>query len=150
MGGGPPCFPPGSSCPVVLRILSRHSQFRLRVFHPLWITFPGYSAIAHESIIQSSTPVILLPQVWPLPIPLAATLGIDFSFSSSAYLDVSVQRVSPRIPMYSVYGDWVLPNRVPPFGNLRVLRYLLLSAAYRSLSRPSSAPDAKAFSLYSL
>ena len=27
--------------------------------------------------------------------------------------------------------------------------YLLLTAAYRSLSRPSSAPDAKAFALYS-
>ena len=28
--------------------------------------------------------------VWPLPISLAATSGIDFSFSSSGYLDVSV------------------------------------------------------------
>ena len=42
-----------------------------------------------------------------------------------------------------------MPNRVSPFGNLRVIRYLLLSAAYRSLSRPSSAPDAKASSLCS-
>ena len=31
--------------------------------------------------------------VWALSISLAATLGIDVSFSSSAYLDVSVQRV---------------------------------------------------------
>ena len=31
--------------------------------------------------------------VWALPISLAATFGIDVSFSSSAYLDVSVQRV---------------------------------------------------------
>ena len=31
--------------------------------------------------------------VWPLSISLAATLEIDVSFSSSAYLDVSVQRV---------------------------------------------------------
>ena len=38
---------------------------------------------------------------------------------------------------------------VAPFGNLRVNGYLLLTAAYRSLSRPSSAPDAKAFSLRS-
>ena len=34
---------------------------------------------------------------------------------------------------------------VPPFGNLRIKAYLQLPAAYRSLSRPSSAPDAKAF-----
>ena len=31
--------------------------------------------------------------VWALPISLAATFGIDVSFSSSGYLDVSVHRV---------------------------------------------------------
>ena len=31
--------------------------------------------------------------VWALPFSLAATLGIDFSFFSSGYLDVSVPRV---------------------------------------------------------
>ena len=34
--------------------------------------------------------------------------------------------------------------RVPPFGHLRVYGYVLLTAAFRSLSRPSSAPSAKA------
>ena len=38
---------------------------------------------------------------------------------------------------------------VAPFGNLRITGYLLLPEAYRSLSRPSSAPDAKAFPLRS-
>ena len=38
---------------------------------------------------------------------------------------------------------------VPTFGNLRIEAYLQLPAAYRSLSRPSSAPNAKAFSIYS-
>ena len=38
---------------------------------------------------------------------------------------------------------------VPPFGNLRINGYLLLPAAYRSLSRPSSAPSAKASALCS-
>ena len=38
---------------------------------------------------------------------------------------------------------------VAPFGNPRIMGYLLLPAAYRSLSRPSSAPDAKAFPLRS-
>ena len=45
--------------------------------------------------------------------------------------------------------DWILSSRVAPFGDLRVNGYLLLTAAYRSLSRPSSAPDAKAFPLRS-
>ena len=39
--------------------------------------------------------------------------------------------------------------RVPPFGNLRLSAYLRLIVAYRSLSRPSSTPDAKAFPLCS-
>ena len=38
---------------------------------------------------------------------------------------------------------------VSPFGNPRIEAYLQLPAAYRSLSRPSSAPDAKAFTLCS-
>ena len=36
-----------------------------------------------------------------------------------------------------------------PFGYLRINGYVLLPAAFRSLSRPSSAPDAKAFALCS-
>ena len=39
--------------------------------------------------------------------------------------------------------------RVAPFGNLRIDAYLRLPAAYRSLSRPSSAPSAKASALRS-
>ena len=41
-------------------------------------------------------------------------------------------------------------SRVSPFRNLRINGYVLLPVAYRSLSRPSSAPDAKAFPLRSL
>ena len=42
-----------------------------------------------------------------------------------------------------------MPCRVSPFGNLRINAYVPLPGAYRSLSRPSSAPDAKAFPLRS-
>ena len=48
---------------------------------------------------------------------------------------------------------WILKHYlkcVPAFGNLRINGYLLLPAAYRSLSRPSSAPGAKASALCSL
>ena len=47
-----------------------------------------------NNTMQSSTPKVLLPLVWPVSLSLAATQKIDFSFSSSAYLDVSVQRVT--------------------------------------------------------
>ena len=39
--------------------------------------------------------------------------------------------------------------RVAPFGCPRISGYLLLPAAFRSLSRPSSAPSAKASALRS-
>ena len=44
---------------------------------------------------------------------------------------------------------WSLSRWVSPFGYLRINGYLLLPAAFRSLSRPSSAPSAKASSLRS-
>ena len=51
--------------------------------------------------------------------------------------------------MDSVTDDRFLFCRVSPFGNLRIDAYVPLPGAYRSLSRPSSAPDAKAFPLCS-
>ena len=45
--------------------------------------------------------------------------------------------------------DWSLSSRVSPFRHLRVNGYLLLTAAFRSLSRLSSALSAKASTLRS-
>ena len=105
LGGGPPGFPASSSCSPVLWILSPACRFHLRDYHPLWFGFPTNSVSNLQWIIQSATPTVLLQSVWPLSLSLAATKEIDVSFSSSAYLDVSVQRVSPRMAMYSPYDD---------------------------------------------
>ena len=57
------------------------------------------------------------PTVWPLPRSLATTGGISFDFSSSPYLDVSVQAV-PFLHLFdSMQDDRVLLCRVSPFGN---------------------------------
>ena len=40
LGGGPPDFPQGFSCLVVLRILLAALYFRIRGFHSLWLAFP--------------------------------------------------------------------------------------------------------------
>ena len=45
------------------------------------------------------------PTVWPLPRSLATTYGISVDFSSSPYLDVSVQAVPHVYLFYSVYVD---------------------------------------------
>ena len=87
--------------------------------------------------------------VWPPPRSLATTSGISVDVFSSPYLDVSVQAVPHVLLFYSQHVDTVLPCRVSPFGYPRINGYLLLPVAFRSLSRPSSAPDAKAFPLRS-
>ena len=95
------------------------------------------------------TPNVLLLSVWPLPLSLATTSGISIDFSSSGYLDVSVPQV-PLVQLFdSLYDPWFFTMGVPTFGNPRINAYLQLPAAYRSLSRPSSAPNAKAFSICS-
>ena len=56
-----------------------------------------------ESILRSEPRCARTP-VWALPRSLAATYGIDVSFSSSGYLDVSVHRV----PSHTLWiGVWV-------------------------------------------
>ena len=97
----------------------------------------------------SPNPKEQCPLVWPPPRSLATTCGISVDVFSCPYLDVSVQGV-PHLTLFdSDKVDTVLPYRVSPFGNLRINAYVPLPEAYRSLSRPSSAPDAKAFPLRS-
>ena len=95
------------------------------------------------------TPKVLLLSVWPLSLSLATTHKISVDFFSSPYLDVSVQAVPLTYLFYSVCDAWILSMRIAPFGYLRINVCLQLPAAFRSLPRPSSAPDAKAFSLRS-
>ena len=76
--------------------------------------------------------------VWALPISLAATLGIDVSFSSSPYLDVSVQAV----PLHGLcIGPWMpevssggFPHSDTP-GSLPMCGSPGLFAAYHVLLR---------------
>ena len=61
------------------------------------------SARIAESLLRSEPRNARIP-VWPLSISLAATLEIEFSFSSSGYLDVSVHRV----PFHTLWiGVWI-------------------------------------------
>ena len=121
----------------------------------------GYVALtlsgrpSHAVLLASSDrdvcpqPRRINPPVWPPPRSLATTCGISVDVFSCPYLDVSVQGV-PFVRLFdSTHDTEVLLQWVSPFGNLRINGYLRLPEAYRSLSRPSSAPDAKAFPLRS-
>ena len=109
-------------------------------------SFQYRSAGSARGLLQSEPRSARTP-VWALPLSLAATGGIDVSFSSSGYLDVSVHRV-PLLQLFcSLQDDWSLSSRVSPFRYLRIVGYLLLPEAFRSLSRLSSALSAKASAL---
>ena len=110
---------------------------------------PSHAVRLDSSSLRQSLPLRINPKVWPPPRSLATTCGISVDVSSSSYLDVSVQTV-PFLHLFcSMQDDWILSSRVAPFGYPRINGYLLLPEAFRSLSRPSSAPDAKAFPLRS-
>ena len=101
--GGPRSFHQGSTCLDVLWILLRHVRFRVRGFHPLWPAFPKPFYYPPWSRMQSEPRYARTP-VWAQPISLAATFGIDVSFFSSGYLDVSVHRV----PLHTLWiGVWI-------------------------------------------
>ena len=134
----------------------RYSGYSLSVFSFVYGTLTLCGRLSHTVRLDTSdhdaspNPRDQCPLVWPPPRSLATTSGISVDVFSCPYLDVSVQGV-PLIHLFdSTHDDTVLPCRVSPFGNLRINAYVPLPEAYRSLSRPSSAPDAKAFPLRSL
>ena len=55
--------------------------------------FPNTILLDLMNLLCGPKPRHARTSVWALPISLAATFGIDVSFSSSHYLDVSVQEV---------------------------------------------------------
>ena len=149
MEGGPSDFPQGSTCLVVLWILPAAFGFRLRGFHPLWPAFPKPFGYPTAHLWQFVTPVCTHTGLGSFP------FARRYSGNRCFFLFLRVLRCfsSPGSPPYVM--DWrtdsrSLSVRVSPFRNLRVDGYLLLSAAYRSLSRLSSAPSAKASTLRSL
>ena len=145
---GPPASHRVSRVPRYSGSSPLRNRFRIHDSHILWSAFPDCSS-NNFSLFDCPQPQRINPLVWPLPRSLATTSGISVDFSSSPYLDVSVQAV-PHVHLFdSMHVDRVLLCRVSPFGNLRINGYLHLPEAYRSLSRPSSAPDAKAFPLRS-
>ena len=148
MGGGPPGFRPGSTCLVVLWILLSLISFHVRGFHPLWPAFPKpfFYPLAHMS--QSITPECTHSGLGSF------LFARRYSGNRCFFLFLRVLRCfsspgSPHNAMDSRYADRGLLCRVSPFRNLRVDGYLLLTAAYRSLSRLSSALSAKASTLRS-
>ena len=97
-------------------------------------------ASCHSVVLQPHG-CIATVMVWALPRSLATTRGIISLFSLPAGTKMFQ---FPAFASLLSKDDWPSARRVVPFGNHRVKGYLLLTGAYRSLSRPSSPPRAKA------
>ncbi len=115
-----------------------------------WLS-QNHSARLIESIMQSEPRCARTP-VWALPRSLAATYGIDVSFSSSGYLDVSVHRVPFHTLWIGVWMAGVCPAGFPHSdicGSMDICSSPQLFAAYHVFLRllvPRHPPCA----LYSL
>src|SRR4051794_7722638 len=123
---GPRGFRPGFPCPAVLRYSSRKSvRFRLQGHYLLWRDFPFTSANARICNFPTrrqtdqdepynprttTTAVYHVARVWALPLSLATTQGVEVSFLSSGYLDVSVPQLASTQAMYSPTGTRALPR----------------------------------------
>ena len=141
-------FPSDSSCPMVLWILLAHFRFRLRDFHSLRYSFPTVSTNFHDTRCSPNPESISTLGL------ASSTFARHYSRNLGWFLFLSLLRCfssggSPRNAMDSRYVPWFFIMGVSPFGNPRIEAHLQLPVAYRSLSRPSSAPDAKAFTLRS-
>ena len=77
----------------------RYSGYSWFVFSFVYRTLTFFGLLSHTIRLDTSipyavlTPRIFLLLVWPTPRSLATTSGISVDFSSSPYLDVSVQAV---------------------------------------------------------
>ena len=107
------------------------------------------SAIGIESITQSTTPSCVHGGLGSFPFA-RRYLGNRCFFLFLALLRCFSSGGSPCIPIDSACSDGGSLRRVAPFRYPRITGYLLLTVAFRSLSRLSSALSAKAFTLCSL
>ena len=105
-------------------------------------TFP----LSYSYVMTVRTPGCTHPGLGSFPFA-RRYLGNRFFFLFLCLLRCFSSAGSLPQPMYSVTDDRGSLCRVSPFRNLRVNGYLLLTAAYRSLSRLSSALSAKASTL---
>ena len=100
-----------------------------------------FSRFKYYGVVLQPRICIATHAVWALPRSLATTGGIIVYF---LFLQVLRCFSSLRSPLHLSTDNYPSGNWVVPFGNPRIKDYLHLPEAYRSLSRPSSPPGAKA------
>ena len=141
MPDGPGGFTQDFTCPALLRIPLRLIWLRVRSFHALWRRFPAPSARHNPCDIVVLQPPACLDKRGLGSSPFAR----HYWGNHCCFLFLQVLRCFSSLRWPPDLRD-AIPSgwRVVPFGDPRVKGYLRLTAAFRSLSRPSSPPRAKA------
>ena len=135
MADGPAGFTQDYTCPALLRVSLCFNLLRVRDFHPLWTNFPERST--HKSSCNLAT---LQPRKGRNLFGLGySPFARHYWGNHFCFLFLRVLRCfsSPRLPQHRA-DDRPSDGRVVPFGDPRVKGHLHLTAAFRSLSRPSS------------
>ena len=97
-------------CSYEISRVSHYSGYYLALLPFVYWTFTFYGVLSQTLLLGSIvdyvvlTPGEFLLLVWALPISLATTLGIEFSFFSCGYLDVSVPHVPFLYTTLLMYG----------------------------------------------
>ena len=110
--------------------------------------FPKTLLLSFSSLMQSITPDRTRSGLGSFPFARRYS-GNRFFFLFLWVLRCFSSPGSPCMAMYSPYSGRGILCQVSPFRNRRVNGYVLLTAAFRSLSRLSSALSAKASTLRS-
>jgi hypothetical protein len=164
LSGGPDRFTQDFTCPVLLgkRIQKAISPFAYRAITLYGFSFQSYSTrwtVCNFPSYRYLAPILPHNTDGTTGTAFSVLIGLGFSPFARRYLGnhccflfLQVLRCFNslrclRQPMYSVAGGTVLTAQVAPFGYPRLKVYLQLTAAFRSLSRPSSATSAKASSV---
>ncbi len=96
LADGPAGFIQGFTCPALLRIPLSLTKLACTGLSPSTAPISnGFQFVSQRMSWSYNPGAAGTATVWTNPISLATTIGITFVFSSSAYLDVSVQRVRP-------------------------------------------------------
>ncbi len=139
MPDGPGGFAQDYSCPALLRIPLSLLSLHIRDCHPLRLNFPEHSIRNQSTTARSYYPdCASLHRRFGLFPGRSPLLGESLLFSSPG--GTKMFQFPPFASIIKHMDNYPSGNWVVPFGNPRVKGYLHLTAAYRSLSRPSSPP----------
>ena len=134
LADGPARFRQGFTCPALLRILLSITSLTYTGLSPCIVQLSRWFQFTLHKMSQSYNPVIAVTTtVWAFPRSLATTYGITFVFFSSAYLDVSVQRVCPPIGVLCLQHSGLPHSDI--CGSIGVCPSPQLFAAYHVLLR---------------